>query len=195
MIWIPVVIIVISLQMAGHLLTMPIPKHLEQVAAAIFSDFKIDLASKPRIANGIAGIAYHFIYENCRCTKDLIKQLGERSPLEHVLEKIIFIGNDGDLHETFSRKGYLFAQINRESAERKFQIESAPLLAVLSPDGTHWYIGGYFPNYGNYHSADAKIIAESVLGKRAEALPLYGCAFSKRLEDKFYPIKWLRNSI
>jgi hypothetical protein len=170
-IWIPVITAVIGFLMVNHLIAMPLPHDYQKIQE-----------NMPQLRNGPGWLMVHVIYQNCSCTNSLTSSLLERGRQPGVDESIIFVGDDEAFKRKFEARGFSFSFESRDEIADQYGIEAAPMLLIFSPQDHLEYGGGYFERPSVYRSIDQKYLARLKKGENVEALPLYGCAVSTRLQ-------------
>jgi hypothetical protein len=170
-IWIPAISAVIGFLMLNHIIAMPLP-----------DDYKKIQQNMPRLRHGAGWLMVHVIYQNCSCTNSLTESLLERGPRPGIDESIIFVGDDPAFEKKFEARGFSFEFETKASIAERYGIEAAPMLLIFSPQDRLEYGGGYFERPSVYRSMDQKYLARLQKGEKVEALPLYGCAVSTRLQ-------------
>lgn len=180
-IWIVVITVVMSLQMASHLVSMPIPENIDNFLNKIKKSYYKD--------DGRAVIV-HAIYEKCSCTNSLLKHLVERG-LQPLSQEVIFvIGSEAPYESELVAKGFSVFKMKQDEFVNEFGIEAAPLLTLINNKGELKYMGGYFKTSEARVSTDQEIIQKALIeDKPPEPLPLYGCAVSDRLQKYIDPFQ------
>jgi len=179
LIWLPFVALVFSFQMAGHLLTMPIPENTIAVQKSLK---KLTDSSKSQ------WYLFHVIYQNCSCANSLLKHLLERKSLPDASEHILYVGDDLQVEKLSTERGFNFHRMTNIDLKNIYQIEAAPMLAIMSENKVLEYLGGYYSSYGNYTSRDLEVFGKVRKSEPPKALPLFGCATSDRLKEAFDPL-------
>jgi len=175
-IWIPVISTVIGFLMVNHIIAMPLP-----------DDYKRIQENMPQLRHSPGWLIVHVIYQNCSCTNSLTSSLLESGSQPGVDESIIFVGDDEEFERRFKARGFYFKFETRASIADQFGIEAAPMLLIFSPDDRLKYGGGYFERPSVYRSMDQKYLTKLKKGEDVEALPLYGCPVSTRLQKIMDP--------
>lgn len=175
--WVIVVVTVITFQMASHLLAMPLPKEVEKVRESLLS-----------YQNNKEWLYVHIIYDKCSCTNLLIEHLVERKKMKEATEVIMLIGGSSSYEDQLIKSGFKFVTMKKETVEKEFGIEAAPILAVINGNGELKYLGGYFKTSAAKYPKDIEIISHINKGSEVEALPLYGCAISDVLKSYIDPL-------
>ena len=181
--WIIIVSTVISFQMAGHLLTMPIPKNLEKMSE------KIDELKGSKSITGL-----HIVFDKCSCTNSLINSLLRNPSKSEVDEFVLWVGTKESLGVTretnLSKLGYNIIYLTPETLKHRFGVEVAPILVLKEGEDLR-YLGGYYDRPGSTQSYEKEIIEAVLTRKIPKSLPVYGCAVSQDLQKIIDPLSIL----
>lgn len=135
--------------------------------------------------------AFHFLTPKCLCSNSIGSYLYKRGLLdpENLEEFVIIVGNNVELKEKLSEKGFHVREISEQSLKSEFNITGVPLLMFKDSKGSVYYQGGYASSNINKGTAfqDKKLYAAIQTGLAADALPKIGCAVSKELQKKLDP--------
>ncbi|MCB9731856.1 MAG: hypothetical protein H6745_04395 [Deltaproteobacteria bacterium] len=167
--------------MAKHLVTLPAPKTDDGALLAAVDGLR---------APGERGrwMAVHFLYSECNCSKRVIDHMVEVPRRPDVIDKVILVGDGSRLAPRLRAHGIAVEAIAPADMTARFHVDAAPLLVVAAPDGHIAYLGGYTRRKQGPDIQDLAIFGELVGGAPApEALPLYGCATAKSLQDMLDP--------
>jgi len=175
--WIPLISIVISFQMVNHIVSMPLP-----------DDYRKIQDRMPRLRQSKGWLMVHVIYKNCSCTNALTTSLIDRKVTPNLEEWVIYAGSDRKIQEQFEAAGFLFQAETKVSIDERYGIEAAPMLLIFSPENGLAYGGGYFERPSVFHSMDQALLRRIKEGEAVDALPLYGCAVSPRLQKLIDPL-------
>jgi len=178
--WVPGVLIPCAYFLAGHLLTLPEPDHVE-LQGALTDLFQ---AEPPQAES----VAIHVLYSECGCSKRVLKRLGKRRPASGVEERVWIVdAHDGSV-EALRARGFVARDIDRDELHDRFHIEAAPLLLLARSDGDVRYVGGYTDRKRGPEIQDLELMAAVARGERPQPLPLFGCATSARLQAQVDPL-------
>ena len=180
--WIIIVSTIISFQMAGHLLTMPVPKDLERL------DKQLNLLTGSEKFTGL-----HILFDKCSCTNSLIKSLLKHPSSKEINESILWVGTKESLGvraEKFLEFGYRIIYTDTASLKQNFGVEVAPILA-LKEGKIFRYLGGYYDRPGSTLSHEKAIIKAVLAQQTPKSLPVYGCAVSDDLQNIIDPLSIL----
>jgi hypothetical protein len=173
-------LVVISSLMAGHWLTLPRPASGDARLATA-------LASLRGAGDQQAWLAVHALYAECRCSQDIVEHLIARGPSTHAREVVLLAGEDGELAARARAAGYRVEAIEAAQLGARYHITAAPLFVVVDPDDDVRYAGGYTSRKQGPDPQDAAILTSLTQNGQASALPLFGCAVSKRLQALLDP--------
>ena len=181
MVWVPLIVTFISIQMVNHFVAMPVPE-----------DYRLIEKNIPKLRQTDKWMLVHVIYKECSCTNSLVQSLISRGASKQQEEWVLYVGAEGsardEIKSEFVRAGYSFRLLSREVLSVEYGVEAAPLLLIFSADNKLKYGGGYFERPSVYRSKDQEIIKNLLSGNPVEALPLYGCAVSDRLQNAIDPL-------
>jgi hypothetical protein len=130
----------------------------------------------------------HVIYARCSCTERLFAHLVSRRAFTDAEEIVLFVGEDAVKRDAALGAGYHYASIAPDDLFTGFGLEAAPVLFAFDARGRLRYAGGYFDHPSTSKSLDESLYARVVAGEAPRALPLYGCAVSRRLQDSVDPL-------
>jgi hypothetical protein len=178
--WIPCTLVLTSLLMVGHLLTLPRPAMGAKLERALEKDASAE-------AGRHGWFALHVMAEQCNCSRRVLEHLIERGGDPSLSEKVVLIGSDEELRRRLTARGFGFETLTAEQLHDRYGVDGAPLLLVIDPQGRVAYSGGYSTRAGG-EPRDSEILAALQGGGRPEALPLFGCAVSRELQRKLDPL-------
>jgi hypothetical protein len=182
-------VVVGAFLMAGHLVALPSP--------AIAGDrLRATLLARPQADQGHWS-ATHVLYEGCGCSNRVLSRLVGRGARHDLVETVAYVHDGGGpaavaaLQATQARiqnAGFHFEALTPLELERRYQVESAPLLLVADAQGRAHYIGGYTDRSGGKQINDVEIIGKLLGGERVAVLPVFGCAVSSRVQQAIDPL-------
>ncbi|MDX1930395.1 MAG: hypothetical protein SFV81_27975 [Pirellulaceae bacterium] len=132
--------------------------------------------------------ALHFLYGNCPCSRRILSHLVNRFPIDGCRERIVFIGEDGEMTAAARKRGYEVDEVTPEGLKTRYGVEAAPLLTVLDPSGNIRFAGGYTTHKQGPQIQDVNIIHQLLRGEIVGDLPLFGCAVSNELKSLVDPL-------
>lgn len=167
------VLIIISLLMAGHLISFPL------------STEKVQTSLNARGHQAEKGWeVIHILSAGCKCSARVIEELSSRSAIKEGSEVIYYIGEGKP--EGLAQSKIHFEIIPEEMAHRLLGVEAAPTLLIRNPEGKLDYAGGYAKNRNAKPEQDS-IIRDTIAGNAPKPLPIFGCAFTKNLKSQVDP--------
>ncbi len=178
LIWASALTIIISFLMVGHWVALP--SNLPILDNSQIVQIKTDLASQLHVQ--------HILSQSCPCSHRIAKHLASRWPIPSVQEQIVVVESATDTTSMMFPEAYSVKRINAEQLMDEYAIESAPQLLVTDSAGKIVYSGGYTARKQGYEIRDYEIISSLLRGESVEALPIYGCAVSKRLRRAVDPL-------
>ena len=126
--------------------------------------------------------AMHFLYSECPCSRRILKHLLAREPMQNIEEIIILVGPTETNLEQLKNSRFIFECVSPDELKCKYNVESAPLLLVLSPDHKIRYSGGYTTRKQGLTIQDISLIRRTVSGEAFQPLPVYGCGVSDAIK-------------
>ena len=168
--------------MGRHLLTLPVPSHTDAALGQAIAEVRSPSEQGK-------WFAMHVMYAECGCSQRVLGHLLSRTPVENVVERIVFVGkNDEELEHKARALGYGFDSVTPDELAARYHVESAPLLVVADPKGKVKYVGGYTDRKQSPAIRDAEILARLVRGTNVTPLPAFGCAVSEKLQAAVNPL-------
>jgi hypothetical protein len=187
-VWGVAILVVGASLMAGHLVSLPVPRRTDQRLRA-------SLTGTPGVAPG-RWSAHHVLYQSCGCSQRVLAHLLERRARTDLVETIVYVRDPsapdpGELIKVGDQArlaGFGFEASTSAELERRYAVESAPVLLVGDGAGQVLYAGGYTERSGSKQIQDVAIIDGLEAGHQMTALPLFGCAISSRLQQAIDPL-------
>ena len=132
--------------------------------------------------------ALHVLRSECKCSADVGSHLLARG-LDSRLdwETVVLIGNDPERQASFERAGFVYLEMTPGQVVTDIGVESVPTMVLVST-GAVGYLGGYYRHRERTEALDGMIITKVLGGEPVEALPSFGCALSKRLQEAVDPL-------
>jgi hypothetical protein len=168
--WFAMMTVVSAGMLARHLLAMPAPSKTARLGHHMLT-LKRPGASR-------SWLAVHVLSSECPCSQRVVAHLLATPRPPGWSEIVLWVGGNDPSSELTDR-----FDVRRVTAAdlASFEIEAAPLLVVVSPDGDVRYAGGYTDRKQGPVFHDLEILAAARGSADLPALPLFGCATSERL--------------
>ena len=84
-------------------------------------------------------------------------------------------------------KGFQVHELTSSELEERFGVVGVPALAILSPEGSLAYSGGYTEQKQGLMARDLTLLAQARAGQRPKAMPILGCAVGAELRSALNP--------
>ena len=168
--------------MVNHLAALPPPEKTAKLSAALKD------ISLPPLSPEQSHYQLHLIYEDCSCTKGLLRHLWKRQSHPEVFEKLIFMGRATEVEKQSLQAGYEVEVIGKNELLETFGIRGAPILVIMNGEREILYMGGYFQYPSATISKDVELLELAQQGLNPDPLPLYGCAIDPKLQEELDPI-------
>lgn len=178
LIWASLLTMTISYLMVGHWVALPNNQPVldnDQIVR-----INMELASQLHVQ--------HILSQSCPCSHRIAKHLASRWPIPSVAEQIVVVESPNDTTSMVFPDAYSVKRISADQLMEEYAIESAPLLLVADSAGKVVYSGGYTARKQGFEIRDYEIISSLLRGESVDALPIYGCAVSKRLRRAVDPL-------
>ena len=152
--WLVLITVIFTFQMAGHLVSMPLPKNIQMVEKSLFKN--TESIAGPKI--------FHFIYNDCSCTNSLVRSLLKRRALKGFTEFLVIVKNNSNesglsfTRDDVLKAGFRTFFLEAKYVEENYKIEAAPILAITDKYQKIQYLGGYFETSAAKVSKDKLII-------------------------------------
>ncbi|HEY0254405.1 MAG TPA: hypothetical protein VGC41_22915 [Kofleriaceae bacterium] len=164
-----------------HLVALPTPSAADH---ALRDALRVELPSA-------TWRAVHVMYRSCGCSRRTIDHLlGSHRPAD--IHELVLMVDDAGRPDPRDRAlvdaGFDVDVITPDALHARFDLEAAPVLVVMSPDGELAYVGGYNRHKQSAAYEDISIIEELRQHRTATALPVFGCATSARLQRAVDPL-------
>ncbi len=177
--WIVIVSLVITLQMAQHILILPTPKS-NNLFVSFIDSF---LPGKDNVT------IIHIIPVDCSCSDSLIGELINNKTSKGV-EYVVLLENRFEKEKLLRKEGYRVKVLD-ESKISAVGIKAGPVLIIK--DGKNLkYVGGYFKTSATIKSNHSKIIRAYLNKSDITPFSIYGCPIDKELKEAFNPFLWFR---
>jgi hypothetical protein len=168
-VWGVAILVVGASLMAGHLVSLPVPRRTDQRLRA-------SLTGTPGLARG-RWSAHHVLYQSCGCSQRVLAHLLERQARSDLVETIVYVRDPSapdpvaltKLVEQARLAGFGFEASTPVELERR-------------------YAGGYTERSGSKQIEDAVIIDGLEARHQVTVLPVFGCAVSSRVQQAIDPL-------
>ncbi len=177
--WLMCMACIVAYLMVSHLAVLPHPK-------------TNDTAWESRLHEAVppapeSWTALHILYDNCACSRRVLKHVIASSPIKNVQERVVLVSDSP--HEPSPARDALDVEyVTPGELQAKFGVESAPLLVVLDDNQRVRYTGGYTSRKQGPEIMDREIITRLISGNDVTELPLFGCAVSSELKRLVDPL-------
>lgn len=179
--WAVVLLAAVSSLMVGHWYTLPRPDRADESVTRAMASLRLP-------GEESRWLAVHLLYTECRCSRAILDHLTSTRRPSGVVEKVVLVGDDPSVEGRLRDAGFAVVAIGKAELERRFHVVSAPLLAVVAPDDTLRYLGGYTERKQGPDIRDRALIEEARSRGDAAALPLFGCPVSDELRSLLDPL-------
>jgi hypothetical protein len=130
----------------------------------------------------------HLLSTSCPCSQAVSTHLIHRGIFAGAQEYVVLAGNDPALARNLTQAGYQVQSRSPEEIANQFQVPGAPWFILVSPTQKIVYAGGYAADRNARGGYQDQQIWENRAAKLAyTALPVYGCALSRRLQKRTDP--------
>jgi len=171
-VWFTVMTMFSAGMLARHLLAMPAPTRTARLGH--------HLSALQRPGAPPSWLAVHVLSSECTCSKRVVAHLLESQRPAGWTEIVLWVGDlepSAELVRRFDVRRVTAADLAR------YEIEAAPLLVAVTPDGDVRYAGGYTDRKQGPVFHDLDILAAARASADLPSFPLFGCATSERLKS------------
>ena len=168
--WVVATVALGAILLARHELAMPVPPPTDPaLTAAVAARARPD-----------AWTAIHVVYPTCPCARRVMAHLRERPHPDGVVERVVLVAARPDpaLAEALTARGVA--------------VEHVTPAVLAAPGGEVRYVGGYGRRKQSPIIEDLAIIAEARRRAPPAALPVFGCATTRRLARAVDPLGFAR---
>lgn len=179
-VWGALMIWIGAIMLGRHLVALPAQTTDDASLAAALSARRSD-------TNQRGWFAAHALYGECGCSRRVAKHLLESERPEDVRELVILVGDDPALRTSLTERGFDVDVVEREELAARYHLRAVPVFAVLDPLDRVRYVGGYTQRKQGPVIEDLDILERLQSERSIAALPLFGCAVSRRLQQAVDP--------
>ena len=171
MVWFVMLVFCSAGLLARHLLAMPTPLKTVRLGAHLMT---LVPGHGPK-----TWLAVHVLSSECQCSQRVVTHLLDTPRPSGWTEVVLWVGDiepSAELVRRFDVRRVAAADL------ASYEIEAAPLLVAVSPDGMVRYAGGYTDRKQGPVFHDVEVLAAARASIEVPGLPLFGCATSERLK-------------
>lgn len=182
--WLIATVALGAILLARHELAMPVPATTDPaLTAAVAARARPD-----------AWTAIHVVYPACPCARRVMAHLRARPHPDGVAERVVLVAEQPDraLAEALVARGFVVEHVTPALLAAAWHVEATPLLVLAAPGGEVRYVGGYGRRKQSPIIEDLAIIAEARRRAPPTALPVFGCATTRRLARAVDPLGFAR---
>jgi hypothetical protein len=174
-VWMPLMVVPGAYLLGGHTVGLPTPPSGDRAVERA-------IAIERRPAERDAWLVLHVLAGRCGCSRRVLDTLVGRGPSAGIRERVVLVdGAPGDRERALAA-GFAVTPVSPDALSERYHLESAPLFAVADPAGRLRYLGGYTERKRGPVLRDGDIVRALRQGEAVEALPVLGCAVSRRLQ-------------
>jgi hypothetical protein len=131
----------------------------------------------------------HVLFSECRCSARVMDHLLSRPVPADVQEHVVLVGKADGRAQRVRDHGLDVMTVTPQELAQRFEIEAAPLLVVVDPQGMVRYLGGYTTHPQGLDYRELEILGRARQELEVGALPTFGCAVSQRLQSYLDPLR------
>lgn len=169
-----------------HLPALPLPQAEDPRVAAAAA------AARPPGATG--WVAYHLLFTDCDCSAAVAEALLAQPLLPGLHEQIVLIGEDTAMEAALVDSGRPILRTSAGALVEVWGVEAAPAAVIIDENNVVRSVSGYTDRKQAAAVRWPEIFRLAAAGE-PPALPLYGCATSRRLRDRTHPWEGLLGAI
>ena len=133
--------------------------------------------------------AVHILAGGCACSRAVAQHLIARGSLAGLEETVIVAGKDSVLEHELTAAHISVEAMPPAEASEKYKIHGAPWLVFVAPGGEIRYAGGYATDRNATAGyEDVRLWSKVRRGLHETALPAYGCAVGRHLQEQIDPL-------
>jgi len=129
----------------------------------------------------------HALATKCGCSKRLYQHLVSRRAMPGVPERVLLVDATPEWTAALEQAGFEVIALDAPTLRTEYGVEAAPLFGVRTPDGEVAYWGAYAAQR-SAPPRDLELFERARAGARPDALPLFGCAVSRELQQRSDPL-------
>ncbi len=130
----------------------------------------------------------HVLYGECRCSQRIAEHLLSSPRPVDVVEYVLLVGADAALEARLTVRGFRTTVVASSELAERYHVVAAPLLVVIAPSGGIRYAGGYTTRKQGPDPQDLSLVATARDERWTDALPVFGCAVSEKLQRELNPL-------
>jgi hypothetical protein len=130
----------------------------------------------------------HALATKCGCSKRLFQHLVARRAMPGVAERVLLVDATREWTVALEQAGFEVIALDAPTLRAEYGVEAAPLFGVRTPTGEVAYWGAYAAQR-SAPPQDVELFERARAGARPDALPLFGCAVSRELQQRSDPLK------
>jgi hypothetical protein len=180
-VWMPLMVVPGAYLLGGHTAGLPAPAADDRAV-----ERAVAVERWPNEHD--AWLVLHVLYGRCGCSRRVLDTLVGRGPAAGVRERVVLVDAVPGDRERALGAGFAVTRVTPADLAARFRLESAPLFVVADPAGRLRYLGGYTERKRGPLLRDAAVVRALRRGEAVEALPVLGCAVSRRLQSITDPL-------
>lgn len=133
-------------------------------------------------------MAVHVLYAECRCSQRIAEHLLSSTRPQNVVEHVLLVGSNAELEARLVAHGFHVTVVATEELAERYRVAAVPLLVIAASDETIRYAGGYTARKQGPEPRDLELIAAAREDRGLDALPVFGCVVSEKLQRAVNPL-------
>lgn len=179
--WVPAALLVGASLLAAHWITLPTPARDDERLLAALAELRVP-------GERDDWMVVHVLYAACKCSGRVVDHLVEEPRPTGIADKVLLVGSVPEIDQRLAASPLTVVHTTAAELAERYDIEGAPLLLVVDPTGALRYRGGYTERKQSLAIQDIAILERLRTEGDVAALPLFGCAVSKRLRELLDPL-------
>lgn len=181
-VWGVIVLLLGSAMMVDHWAPLPLPAPADPAVVRA-------VARSRRPAEVGEWLALHVLYADCPCSQRIFAHVLHQTRPRDVMERIVLIGDSEEMKSRAEARGFTVESVPTQDLAARYGMVAAPALLVSAPDDSIRYLGGYTNRKQGPEIQDVALIRSAVHNNGVlAALPLFGCAVSRSLQETLDPL-------